>query len=459
MTSPLNALIGALRQGNDADAERIMAEAPALADEFAVALMRGDCTRVQAVVAEDAQAVNRPCGPLNWPPLVYVTNSRYGGDAMQPNRVAVATALLDAGADANAFYLLDAENPQSKLSALYGAAGETNQPALVRLLLERGADPDDGESVYHAAEHFFEACLNILHEFGANLSGPLEPWSNTPLYFLLRCESADSSKTAPIRAGVRWLLAHGADPNARSYEVQEAPLHQVAKTWDAEMAACFIEFGADIDAKRRDGKTPLHVAIVYGNTSVETELRNRKAALPVLTNAESLLAACWRADGPAVRALLDATPGLVASMSEEERGHVAIAADRGKTEVVKWMLEAGFPLDARGLSGGTPLHLAAWRGHLETVETILKYGPPLDDNGDFFGCTPIGWAAHGSVNSDHPDRPYLAIVERLIAAGARLDVPGNRWGSPLVSLGTPAIADLLRRHGASDAIDTPPASE
>ena len=52
-----------------------------------------------------------------------------------------------AAADANGFFV----NEYGRMSALYGAAGVKHDPELTRVLLEAGADTDDGESLYHAA--------------------------------------------------------------------------------------------------------------------------------------------------------------------------------------------------------------------------------------------------------------------------------------------------------------------
>jgi ankyrin repeat protein len=80
-----------------------------------------------------------PGGPRNWAPILYVCHSVYGSaDA--------ARALLARGADPNATF----ENEYGDMSALYGAAGVLHDPELTRALLEAGANPDDGESVYHS---------------------------------------------------------------------------------------------------------------------------------------------------------------------------------------------------------------------------------------------------------------------------------------------------------------------
>ena len=50
-------------------------------------------------------------------------------------------------------------------SALYGAAGVAHHAELTRLLLERGADPNDGEVTYHAPETYDNAAMRVLSRF------------------------------------------------------------------------------------------------------------------------------------------------------------------------------------------------------------------------------------------------------------------------------------------------------
>src|SRR5262245_32655177 len=85
--------------------------------------------------------VSEPGGPLGWAPLLYVTHSCFAP-------VELCASLLARGADPGAFF----ENEYGQMSALYGAAGVVHSPEMTRLLLEAGADPNDGESVYHSVE-------------------------------------------------------------------------------------------------------------------------------------------------------------------------------------------------------------------------------------------------------------------------------------------------------------------
>jgi hypothetical protein len=85
-------------------------------------------------------------------------------------RRTLAEALLMAQpqvADPNGFFV----NEHGRMSALYGAAGIKHDPALTRVLLEAGADPDDGESLYHAASAESPDCMRVLLEHGATVVG------------------------------------------------------------------------------------------------------------------------------------------------------------------------------------------------------------------------------------------------------------------------------------------------
>ena len=101
-----------------------------------------------------------PGGPRGWAPLLYVTHSCFAS-------VELARELLARGADPNATFT----NEYGEMSAIYGAAGVVHDPALTALLLEAGADPNDGESLYHATEATDPACLALLLEHGARPAG------------------------------------------------------------------------------------------------------------------------------------------------------------------------------------------------------------------------------------------------------------------------------------------------
>ena len=94
------------------------------------------------------------------------------------------------------------------LSALYGAAGRNHDAELTRMLLDAGADPNDGELLYHSLENPC-ACTRLLLEHGARVTG------SNALYHVLDFDNV---------AALELLLKHGGDPNEPA---RNAPLDRL----------------------------------------------------------------------------------------------------------------------------------------------------------------------------------------------------------------------------------------
>jgi ankyrin repeat protein len=156
-----------------------------------------------------------------------------------------------------------------------------------------------------------------------------------------------------------------------------------------------------------------------------------------------LLVVALAGDGTAMKALLAAHPGLVASLSVSTQRHLAHAARNNNVAAVRLMLEAGWPVDAKGQHQGTALHWAAFHGNLEMVEAILPHRPPLDLPDADHKAPPIGWATFGSEHGWHCDTGnYAGVVEALLRAGAK---------PPKQLDGTDAVKEVLRRNGVENA--------
>jgi hypothetical protein len=140
----------------------------ARADIRAAAVV-GDVRLVGQLLAADASAANALDHERGWPPLLYVCYSRW--HRIDPGRAAglveVARLLLDAGVspDTN-----NGARPHHRYrSGLHGSV-TANNPGITRLLLERSANPNDGESLYQAAGHRDHECLRLLLNHGATVA-------------------------------------------------------------------------------------------------------------------------------------------------------------------------------------------------------------------------------------------------------------------------------------------------
>jgi ankyrin repeat protein len=384
------------------------------------ALVLGDVGRVPPETAR-AEAV----GARGWPALCYVTHSAYLGGVRTDALLACAQALLDAGADPDAAWVHAEYGPQS---ALYGAAGVAHEPRMTALLLEAGANPDDGESVYHAVEEPALSCLGLLLDAGAAIVGTnalghaLDREDPAALELLLsRLDGVDEAEQAGLGALVPAAVWRERSP---------------------EFLRLLAGAGADLEAVGHEsGERAYALAVRLGRADLAQTLAEL-GARPVASAFDELVGACRRGDEARARELLAADPALLARLREDEM--IARAAADGNDAAVALLHDLGVPLGNRGGGmGGTPLHWAAWWGRVSTVELLLDRGAdPHADSPNLFS-TPLGWAVHGSRHSPRAgDDDYLVIGRRLVEAGAELD---DRYADAAVG----PLADWL--EGGPDA--------
>ncbi|MBI2497833.1 MAG: ankyrin repeat domain-containing protein [Opitutae bacterium] len=407
-------------------AERLLAIHPGIAAaNFHTALVLGDIGRAESRLAKNPVLATARGGPRDWEPLLYVCQTCL--HRCSPERtaglVAIARRLLELGANPNASSPWRGD-PAAPLSALWGAACEARIPALVGLLLDAGASVNDGESIYHAAENGDVAMLDLLLAHGVHVDGgENNRWGNTPLYLILG-HSPGSAQADTVRAGAQWLVAHGADPNRICYPdgCAETPLHAAARGWDPPMLELLVRHGAQIGARRADGRTPFALAALLGNRAAAAWLKSRGAA-DELGPAERFVAACTSGDRDAAAAMLRVDQGLRDTVARDANARRLLhkVAARGDAAALETMLVCGFDIDARDEGGATALHWAAWHGWLEATRLLLSRGARVDVNDKEFDAPPLGWADHGSVNCRQPRGDYAGVALALLRAGSPVD--------------------------------------
>lgn len=95
-----------------------------------------------------------------------------------------------------------------------------------------------------------------------------------------------------------------------------------------------------------------------------------------------------------------------------------------RKEVVIFLIERGVEVGAHRSEGETGLHWAAHSGNLEIVKLLLAHNAPLELKNSY-GGTVLGQALWSAFNAPKPQ--HLAVVETLIAAGAKVEPDWQQW--------------------------------
>jgi ankyrin repeat protein len=297
--------------------------------------------------------------------------------------------------------------------------GVQHEP-VVRLLLERGADPnirdegDDAFPLHFAAERQDLPVIRLLVEHGADTVGD---GTHHELNVLGWATAWDYLTADP--AVVAYLLAHGArhtiasavalgDVGAIRAVVAQAPaerdramdrtnrrrrpLHLAIVKAQLAALETLLDLGADTEAADLAGLTPLDQAALAGATAFVDRLIARGAAIR--------LPAAVALGRPAdvVRLVADEPGSLVPG---GRWGSLIVrAAERAPAAVIEALVRHGASVDATddpatavdGIGGYTALHAAAWHGNTAAADALLRLGANPRRRDARYNATPAGWA-------------------------------------------------------------------
>jgi ankyrin repeat protein len=432
--NPVAAFIeAAIWHGTLEAAEAILAAHPEIAHtSIHVAAILGDEAAVQRFISLNPKNATRKEEPYGGDALVYLCLSNYlrldktRSDAF----VRAATALLDAGADPNTGFWSKDEHREFE-TALYGAAGVAHHAELTRLLLERGADPNEEETPYHSPESYDNGAVRALVE-----SGKLNAESLTTM-LLRKADMHDYD-------GMKYLLEHGADPN-RMTRWHYTALHQALRRDNTiEQIDLLLDHGADPTLKNEsDRKSGVAMAAHRGRGDVLWSFARRGFPMPMPHDGVEhlIVSACAARGGSAgARAFAEQFQQLanaarlpkqfnelraISELLAEGSTLLAEFAGNGNTKGVQQLLDLGVRVDA--LYDGDPyfdiaknstaLHVAAWKAWPKTVKLLIDRGAPIDAE-DAKGRTALALAIKACVDSYWMNRRSPESVEALLRAGA-----------------------------------------
>jgi ankyrin repeat protein len=271
------------------------------------------------------------------------------------------------------------------------AAVEFGHHAIVRLLLERGADPTLPES---GAER------------GAALRMAVYPRSD--------------------RAFVELLLAYGADPNSGIDSGGSATLAA-----SPELRPLLVAHGGTLTADD----------VIWMDDDEEVVRRAKEDPASVGGGVFTTVVTKGKRD--LLKRLLDAgvrAPAVLTGCQGYLLEH---------TDMLRTLLAHGMSADLMNWQHQTLLHLtcraADCTGHaIELAAVLLDAGADIVARDDEFGSTPLAWAARANA---------VQMAEFLLSRGAPTDVPDDEpWATPLAWAERRRhgeIALILRRHRAN----------
>ncbi len=415
--------------------------------DFVAAAMAGDLESVQAMLEIDRGLARQTLPPYDRPILCYVCQSRLiEVPRFEQGILDVVRALLKAGADPDSSYSSEWGNEEWKETALYGAAGVVNHAGLTKLLLDAGADPDDGaiqdgiyhgESLYHACDFpGRNECLRLLLE-----ANPSQVAAEYSLNRKLDFEDEE---------GVRLFLDHGANPNGN--KTRSALSHAILRGRSTTILALLLAAGADPNHLELDGTTPYVMARRLADRAA-SELLESHGARAEFGPYDAVLIAAADEDQAEVERLVSTYPEILQGLSDlgrqEHDGFALGAAGQllhdmarlGHVKALKALLDLGMDPGARNQYNETPLHWACVAGRAEAAELLLERGAPQDVIERNHNCVPVQWVYWGSEYWNEPHGDYGKTAEVLLNAGSPL--PERLEGSE-------AVKAVLRARGLVD---------
>lgn len=264
----------------------------------------------------------------------------------------------------------------------------------------------------------------------------------------LHCATATM---APTDTGAETLLQGTTDKDVKDRDGR-TPLHWAVLSGNIPWVEALLRVGSDKNSKDKNGRTPLHLAIWKGQSSVVQILLSEGADPDAMIDSIDfpLHWAVLNGKRQLVETLLKAGADKdIKDQSENSRTPLFLAFVKGHKDIATVLLENGADTESRDASGWTVLHWAILKGSPDDAEMLIKTKSVDIDATDPKGRTPLLLAI---------SMRRISLAKMLLEKGADPDVlPDNGECAlyPAAAGGDLEVVELLLNHGANPSLPTP----
>ncbi|NOZ13682.1 MAG: hypothetical protein GXO69_08570 [Acidobacteria bacterium] len=261
----------------------------------------------------------------------------------------------------------------------------------------------------------------LISVFDSNISG----YYKTVFGFGAKHRNTETQNNADLSSAALASL----DNSGRIREL----IHAV-QNGNLEITRKLLELETDINAKNKDGNTPLVAAIMSNQKNIANFLLDKGASLdtPAKNGITPVMAAARKADASLLSRLLK--NGAKANLFDKNGNSALIYAVKSNcAPCVKMLLKRGIDPNVPDGEGNTALILAASKRNSSISELLLKNGAKVNMTSPNGTTALIKAAETGNID----------LVRLLLAAGATINLKSANGSSALSTAAANKHADIV----------------